>query len=188
MKQTTHLDGRRFYYGWVIVGLAMLSMAYWFGLRTTFSVFFVALIDQFHWGRAGAAAALSIAMVAYMVMAPIVGILVDRIGPRKVVLPGIVLTGVGLLLCTQIETLTQFYLFYGVVAGMGIACLSIAPFTIILATGLKEKEALPMALQVLAWASALCSSFLFSNISSLFGDGDLPSSSSHSSFSPFPSP
>jgi MFS family permease len=140
MKQTTHLEGRRFYYGWVIVGLAMLSMAYWFGLRTTFSVFFVALIDEFHWGRADAAAALSIAMVAYMIMAPIVGILVDRIGPRRVMLPGIVLTGLGLLLCTQIETLTQFYLFYGVVAGIGIPCLSIAPFTIILAHWFERKR------------------------------------------------
>ena len=140
MKQTTHLEGRRFYYGWVIVGLAMLSMAYWFGLRTTFSVFFVALIDQFHWGRADAAAALSIAMVAYMVMAPVVGFLVDRIGPRKVMLPGIALTGLGLLLCTQIETLTQFYFFYGVVAGIGIPCLSIAPFTIILAHWFERKR------------------------------------------------
>jgi len=131
---------RRFYYGWVIVGLAMLSLAYWFGLRTTFSVFFVALIDQFHWGRAEAAAALSIAMVAYMVMAPVVGILVDRIGPRKVMLPGIALTGLGLLLCTQIETLTQFYVFYGVVAGIGIPCLSIAPFTVILAHWFERKR------------------------------------------------
>ena len=64
MKETTPLDGRRFYYGWVIVGLAMISMSFWFALRTTFSVFFVALIDQFHWGRAEAAAALSMAMVA----------------------------------------------------------------------------------------------------------------------------
>ncbi|OGP87281.1 MAG: hypothetical protein A2156_12125 [Deltaproteobacteria bacterium RBG_16_48_10] len=140
MKQTTHLEGQRFYYGWVIVGLAMLSMAYWFGLRTSFSVFFVALIDEFHWGRAEAAAALSIAMVAYMVMAPIVGILVDRIGPRRVMLPGIALIGVGLLFCTQIETLAQFYLFYGVVVGIGIPCLSIVPFTIILAHWFERKR------------------------------------------------
>ena len=140
MKETTHLDGRRFYYGWVIVGLAMISMSFWFALRTAFSVFFVALIDQFHWGRAEAAAALSIAMVAYMVMAPIVGILVDRIGPRRVMLPGIALTGLGLLLCTQIKTLAQFYLFYGVVAGIGIACLSIAPFTIILSHWFEKKR------------------------------------------------
>jgi MFS family permease len=123
---------RRFYYGWVIVGLAMLSMAYWFGLRTTFSLFFAVLIDHFHWGRAEAAAAQSINMIAYMIMAPIVGSFVDKIGPRKVILPGIVLTGLGLLLCTQIQTLGQFYLFFGVMVGMGVTCLSIVPFTVIL--------------------------------------------------------
>ena len=75
----------KFFYGWVIVSLSMISMAFWFGIRTTFSVFFVALIDHFHWGRAEAAGAQSIAMIVYMIMAPIIGTLVDRIGPRKVI-------------------------------------------------------------------------------------------------------
>ncbi len=123
------MEKRRFYYGWVIVGLAMVSMAFWFGIRTTFSVFFVALIDHFRWGRAETAAAQSIAMVVYMIMAPIIGTLVDRVGPRKVILPGIILTGLGFFLCTQIQTLFQFYLFFGVIVGMGVTCLSIAPFT-----------------------------------------------------------
>jgi MFS family permease len=91
---------RKFFYGWVIVSLSMISMAFWFGIRTTFSVFFVALIDHFHWSRAEAAGSQSIAMAVYMIMAPTIGTLVDRIGPRKVILPGIILTGLGLLLCT----------------------------------------------------------------------------------------
>lgn len=170
MKQAARPDGRRFYYGWVIVGLAMLSMAYWFGLRTTFSVFFVALIDQFRWGRADAAAALSIAMVAYTVMAPLVGILVDRIGPRRVMLPGIVLIGLGLLLCTQIETLTQFYLFYGVVAGIGIPCLSIVPFTIILAHWFERKRGTANGLASVGMGmSSLLFVPLFQSLISLWG-------------------
>jgi MFS family permease len=127
------MKSEKFYYGWVIVGLAMISMSFWFGIRTTFSVFFVALIDDFHWSRAEAAGAQSIAMLVYMIMAPIIGILVDRIGPRKTILPGIFLTGLGFLLCTQIESLFQFYLFFGVVVGIGVTCLSIAPFTVLLA-------------------------------------------------------
>jgi MFS family permease len=123
----------KFYYGWVIVGLAMLSMSFWFGVRTTFSVFFVALIDHFHWSRADTAGAQSIAMVVYMIMAPIIGTLVDRLGPRKTILPGIFLTGLGFLLCTQIQSLFQFYLFFGGIVGMGITCLSIAPYTVLLA-------------------------------------------------------
>src|SRR4030065_297714 len=133
MEKTTPVSERKLYYGWVIVGLSMISMSFWFGIRTTFSVFFVALIDHFHWSRAEAAGAQSIAMLVYMIMAPIIGILVDRIGPRKTILPGIFLTGLGFLLCTQIESLFQFYLFFGAVVGIGVTCLSIAPFTVLLA-------------------------------------------------------
>jgi MFS family permease len=127
------MKSTKFYYGWVIVALAMISMSFWFGIRTTFSVFFVALIDHFHWSRAEAAGAQSIAMLVYMIMAPMVGTLVDRIGPRKTILPGIFLTGVGFLLCTQIGSLLQFYIFFGAIVGIGVTCLSIAPFTVLLA-------------------------------------------------------
>ncbi len=133
MEQTLSPPRTRFFYGWVIVGLAMLSMSFWFGVRTTFSVFFVALIDYFHWSRAEAAGAQSVAMLVYMVMAPFIGALVDRIGPRKTILPGIFLTGLGFLLCTQIQSLFQFYLFFGGIVGMGVTCLSIAPYTVLLA-------------------------------------------------------
>jgi len=108
MEQELSPPRTRFFYGWVIVGLAMVSMSFWFGVRTTFSVFFVALIDHFHWSRAEAAGAQSIAMLVYMVMAPIIGVLVERIGPRKTILPGIFLTGLGFLLCSQINGLFQF--------------------------------------------------------------------------------
>jgi MFS family permease len=127
------MKSAKLYYGWVIVGLAMISMSFWFGIRTTFSVFFVALIDHFHWSRAEAAGAQSIAMLVYMIMAPIIGTLVDRIGPRKTILPGIFLTGLGFLLCTQIESLLQFYVFFGAIVGIGVTCLSIAPNTVLLA-------------------------------------------------------
>jgi MFS family permease len=131
---------RRFYYGWVIVGLAMVSMAFWYAFRTTFSIFFVALIDHFHWSRADTAGAQSIGMLVYMVMAPVVGYLVDRIGPRKVILPGIFLMGLGLLLCTQVKSLIHFYVFFGVIAGVGVTCLSISPFTTILSHWFEKKR------------------------------------------------
>lgn len=131
---------KRYYYGWVIVGLAMVAMAFWFGLRTTFSVFFVALVDDFGWSRAETAAAQSVSLLVYMAMAPVVGSLVDRIGPRKIVLAGILLLGAGLLLCTRINSLLHFYLFFGILAGAGVTCLSIAPFTVILSHWFEKKR------------------------------------------------
>lgn len=94
---------KRFYYGWVIVGLSIISLSFWFGLRTTFALFFVALIDDFHWGRAEAAGAQSLALIIYMIMAPIIGTMVNRIGPRKIILPGIVLMGLGLFPFSSLE-------------------------------------------------------------------------------------
>ena len=132
-----HLDT-----GWVIVIVGMVSMAFWFGLRTTFSVFFVALIDQFHWGRAEAAGAQSITLLAYTLTVPIIGALIDRVGPRRVVLPGIALAGLGLLLCTQIRNLSHFYLFFGVIVGTGTVCLSITPYTIMITHWFEQKRGL----------------------------------------------
>ncbi len=140
MEQISSPPQRRIYYGWVIVGLSLISMTCWFGIRTSFSVFFVALTDQFQWNRAEAAGAYSVAMLSYMIMAPIIGSFVERIGPRRVILPGIVLTGLGLFLCTQIQSLTQFYLFFGVIVGAGMTCLSIAPFTVILSHWFEKKR------------------------------------------------
>lgn len=130
----------RFFYGWVIVGLAMISMAFWYAFRTSFSIFFVALIDHFHWNRAQTAGAQSISMLVYMVMAPIVGYLVGHFGPRKIMVPGIFLMGLGLLLCTRIRSLLDFYIFFGVIAGIGVTCLSIAPFTAILSHWFEKKR------------------------------------------------
>lgn len=87
-----------------------------------FSVFFVALIDNFNWSRSETAAGQSIALIAYMVMSPIAITLVDRIGPRKLILSGIILTGVGLFLCTQIQNFIHFYLFFGLMVGLVVTC------------------------------------------------------------------
>jgi len=133
---------KRFFYGWVIVALAMVCMAFWYAFRTVFAVFFVALIDHFHWSRAEAAGAQSIGMLVYMITAPVVGYLVDRVGPRKVMFPEIFLMGLGLLLCTQINSLLQFYIYFGVVAGTGVTFLSISPLTTILSHWFEKKRGL----------------------------------------------
>jgi sugar phosphate permease len=103
----------RFYYGWIIVAVALVSMAFWLGIRSSFSVFYVALLEEFPWNRGASAGAQSMALITYTILSPIVGGLIDRFGPRRVVVPGILLLAMGLILCSTIETLNQFYLLYG---------------------------------------------------------------------------
>lgn len=138
----------KFYYGWIIVAVALISMAFWLGIRSSFSVFYVALLDEFPWSRAGSAGVQSMALITYTFMAPLVGGLIDRFGPRRVIVPGILILAVGLMLCSRIETLTQFYIFYGVVAGTGISCIGIVSYSAILAHWFEKKRGLASGIAV----------------------------------------
>ena len=135
-------DGLTLYYGWIIVAVALISMAFWFGIRANFSVFYVALLEEFGWNRGGSAGVQSMALITYTVMAPLVGGLIDRFGPRRVVVPGILILALGLILCRTIETLAQFYLFYGVVVGTGITCIGIVTYSAILAHWFEKRRGL----------------------------------------------
>jgi sugar phosphate permease len=137
-----------FYYGWILVGVAMVSMAFWFGIRATFSVFYVALLEDFSWSRGEAAGVQSMALVTYTIMAPIVGGLIDRFGPRRIIVPGILLLASGLILCSSIKTLGQFYLLYGVVVGTGVTSVAIVSYAAILAHWFEKKRGLANGLAV----------------------------------------
>ena len=142
----THRPG--FYYGWIIVAVALVSMAFWLGIRSSFSVFYVALLEDFHWTRAGSAGVQSMALVTYTLLAPLVGGLIDRFGPRRVVVPGIMILAFGLMLSSSIKTLNQFYLFYGVVMGAGITCIGIITYSAILAHWFEKNRGLASGIAV----------------------------------------
>ena len=137
-----------FYYGWAIVAVALISMAFWLGIRSSFSVFYVTLLEEFPWNRAESAGVQSAALITYTVMAPLVGGLIDRFGPRRVIVPGIMALVFGLLLCSYIQTLTQFYLFYGVIVGAGISCIGIVSYSAILAHWFEKKRGLASGIAV----------------------------------------
>jgi len=129
-----------FFYGWIIVGLAFLSTGVWSSMRTTFSVLFVALLEEFRWSRAGGAGVQSLAFVVYTFAAPAVGVLIDRFGPRRVVLPGIMLLSAGLCLSSRIQSLPQFYVFYGLIVGLGVTGVSIVAYSAILARWFERRR------------------------------------------------
>ncbi len=136
------MNGRELFYGWIIVAVALVSMAFWLGIRSSFSVFYVTLLEDFSWSRGSAAGVQSVALVTYTLLAPMVGGLIDRFGPRRVVIPGIVILSLGLVLSSTIKTLTDFYLFYGVISGAGITSIGIITYSAILAHWFEKKRGL----------------------------------------------
>jgi MFS family permease len=139
---------KRIYYGWIIVTIGLVSMAFWYGIRSSFAVFYVALLEDFSWSRGESAGVQSVALMTYTVLAPLVGGLIDRFGPRRVIVPGILILSSGLILCGSIETLTQFYIFYGIVAGTGVTCIALVSYAAILAHWFEKKRGLASGIAV----------------------------------------
>ncbi len=133
---------KNFYYGWIIVGVAFVSMGFWFGIRATFSVFYVAVLEEFSWSRGGAAGIQSAALITYTIMAPAIGGLIDRFGPRQVIVPGILVLSLGLFLCSLIETLGHFYFSFGIIAAVGLTSIAIVSYSTILSHWFDRKRGL----------------------------------------------
>jgi MFS family permease len=108
-----------FYYGWVIVGIAFVTMALGVTARTFFSLLMPPLIDEFGWDRGLAAGAFSFGFLVSALISPIVGRVLDLRGPRVVILTGVLVLTVGLALAPSIERPWQLYLILGVLVGSG---------------------------------------------------------------------
>jgi MFS family permease len=108
-----------FYFGWVIIAVAFVTMAIGVTARTAFSLLMVPLIDEFGWDRGTAAGAFSFGFLVSAVLSPIVGRAIDALGPRIVILVGIALTAAGLALAPHIDRPWHLYATLGVLVGGG---------------------------------------------------------------------
>jgi MFS family permease len=109
-----------FYYGWLIIGIAFVTMAIGVTARTAFSLLMPPLIDEFGWDRGLAAGAFSFGFLVSAVLSPIVGRVMDARGPRLVILTGVLLMTAGLLLAPSIELPWHLYATLGVLVGAGV--------------------------------------------------------------------
>ncbi len=113
----------RIFYGWWIV----LAGAFGAGLSSGlsfhgFGAFLPALEREFGWSRTAMSGVFSLARVESGLLGPIEGVLVDRLGPRRMMLIGIPLMGIGFILLSRVNSLPMFYLVFilGVTLGSSI--------------------------------------------------------------------
>ncbi len=118
-SQDSATAGRALFYGWVIVAACMLIMAMHTGLMYTYGVFFKHLTADFGWSRGATSGVHSVFMVTHGLFAIVMGWLVDRFGPAKVMAASAFFGGLGLVLTSQINALWQLYITYGVIFGIG---------------------------------------------------------------------
>ena len=110
-----------FFYGYIVVGVAVVIMLFVFGTVHTFGVFFKPISTEFGWTRGTISGAFSLSAIIAGVLGIFMGWLNDRFGPRFVLSLCGFFMGLGYLLMSQTSSVWEFYLFYGILLGIGMA-------------------------------------------------------------------
>ena len=102
---------------WHVVGGVTMNLA--LGSLYGWSVFVAPLEKEFHWKRADTSNVFIIAVVVFALSFIVAGRLQDKIGPFKISLTGALLVSLGFFLCSYADSITKFFVFFGVLGGLG---------------------------------------------------------------------
>jgi MFS family permease len=142
------------FYGWWVVFASAVGL-FW-GVPVTvysFSVFLKPLIEEFHTGRAAISLGFTLHLMAGAISAPLAGWLVDRYGPRRVILIGTALFG-SILLANKVfsGSLSQFYCFL-VILGVALHGVGPIPYGNVVSCWFDRRRGLALGLMMLGIGS-----------------------------------
>jgi len=111
----------------VVVGSLFAVQTIVSGIYYSFSVFYVAVLEEFGWSRAAMAGVFSVNVLVSGLTGAVAGILVDRFGPRRVLPVGAALYALALAATSRISAPWEYYFFFGIVGGVGYALVGWVP-------------------------------------------------------------
>jgi MFS transporter, OFA family, oxalate/formate antiporter len=131
MKDKGKKSNLVFYGWWIVVGGFTMAMYISGFIHFSITALLEPINKEFNWGYAQVSLAASIRGLESSILAPFIGILVDRIGPRKLAITGAFCIGAGMLLLSQVDSLALFYLSFIIIAIGSATCIGVVPITTI---------------------------------------------------------
>ena len=102
-----------FYYGWLLVAVALVTIGIGANSRTAFSLLFPPILEETGWSRGLTAGIFSFGFLASIPLSAGIGWLIDRLGPGFVLPIGAWMVAVGLILATFATEPWHLYLSMG---------------------------------------------------------------------------
>ncbi len=118
---------------WRALAIAAVTLAIQNGIVMSFAVLYLPLVREFDASRAEVAAVQSAVLLLGGFGAPVIGWVFDRLGPRRLFPGGALLAAAAFVLAGHAHSLPALIAVYGVVGGLGLACLSSQPNMVVAA-------------------------------------------------------
>ena len=135
-----------FFYGWVVVAVAFVTMAIGVNARTAFSLLFPPILAEFGWERGITASAFSLGFIASILYAPFLGMLMDRFGPRWVISLGVCLVAAGMATAPLIRQPWHLHATLGLLVGGGSMLMTYSGHSLFLPNWFARKRGLALGL------------------------------------------
>ena len=130
----------------LLLAAAFITFAVGAACMHSYTVFLIAFIEAFGWSRAESSIAYSVSQLVTGATSPLVGVLVDRLGPQRLVLIGGLLLAIGLARQCLCHALWQVIVLYGVVMTLGANCLGLVVFVPILSRRFVRNRGMAVAI------------------------------------------
>ena len=142
----------KIFYGWWIVGACFLISLLVGGFVVFgFTAFFEPIANEFGWSYAQISLAASLRGAEVGLLAPLIGLFIDRLGPRRLAFGGAALLGLGLILLSRTTSLGMFYGAFALVA-IGISGLSPTVMMTVAANWFRRKVGLATGIMASGFA------------------------------------
>jgi MFS family permease len=135
-----------FFYGWIIVAVAFVTSGVGVNARTSFSLMFPGVLRDFGWSGTVTAGAFSFGFLVAAALGPLLGWIVERMGPHVAMELGVLLMAGGLILAPLATQPWHIYLTLGVLVASGSVCLGYTGQGIVLPPWFARRRGLAMSL------------------------------------------
>jgi MFS transporter, OFA family, oxalate/formate antiporter len=114
-----------FYGWWILLACFVIAIYVAAVIFYGFTAFFDPLVREFGWSYTEVSFALSLRGIEMSLLAPLVGFLVDRYGPRRLALWGVITVSLGLFVLSLTRSLWMFYGGFFLIAFGGGGCSTV---------------------------------------------------------------
>jgi MFS family permease len=113
------LARRNVYYGWVVVGVTLLTTVVTAAAMSTPGVLIVPLENEFGWNNEQISSALALRLMLFGLFGPFAAAFMNRYGVRAVMVSAVILISAGFLASLAMTQVWQLVLLWGIVVGVG---------------------------------------------------------------------
>jgi MFS family permease len=130
---------------WIVVSVLFATMFLVWGPVNASGVFFLPVVKHFGWSRGLFSALLATAPLAAGLSSPLAGSMLDRLSPRKLMVPGAAMVALSYLLLSRANSAAAFFAIF-ILLGVGITCSTIIPSAVVITNLFRERRGLALGI------------------------------------------